>query len=246
MTLPVRLSRLAAAVSLLTLGLLTADVGTAAASPAPSSASTTGTVVLLRVEGATSTLFEAPVLTVPHAVTTPSGGTHHCDGTNNGANPTAGPTATGALDNGAQAGGFSWDGTYFASFDDYLVTSIAGESQTDTQFWALLRNGSLTPVGGCQQQVRLGDEVLFAFDGFAKAHALKLSGPVLARAGQQARYTVTDAATGAPIAGATVAGASTDAQGQALVTFHNTGVTRVKADRADSIRSNSVWTLVTN
>jgi hypothetical protein len=198
------------------------------------------TLVWVRVEGATRTIFEAPVITTGHTVTTASGGTHHCDGTNNGANPAPVPTATSALDNAATAGGFTWDGAFFAAFDDYLISRIAETSQTDTQFWGIFRNDVLIPVGGCQQRVQFGDRVLFAFDAFNKSHVLKLSGPPAAVAGHPITVRVTDAASGAPIAGATVAGQSTAPDGTATVTLTTLGFNRLKAERADSIRSNSL------
>ena len=68
--------------------------------------------VKMRVEGANRTIFEAPIVTNGHTITTPSGGTHRCDGTNNGANPTPGPTPTAGLDDAAALGGFTYDGTY--------------------------------------------------------------------------------------------------------------------------------------
>lgn len=203
-----------------------------------------GTVVRLRVEGATHTIFEAPVFTAPHDVTTASAGTRRCDGTNNNANQNPGPTATGALDDGARAGGFTWDGTYSAEFDDIFITRIAGDTQTNTQFWGILLNGRFTDVGGCQQQVRLGDEVLFAFDAFNKSHTLKLVGPAVTRVGQPTQYHVTGVQTRTPIAGASVNGSTTDANGEVSLTFSTPGVAKVKADRADSIRSNAVATAV--
>ena len=68
------------------------------------------TSVNLRVEGSTKTIFEGTIVTSGHNVTTPLGGNHHCDGTNNGANPTPGPTCTSALDNAAKLHGFAFDG----------------------------------------------------------------------------------------------------------------------------------------
>ena len=68
------------------------------------------TAVNLRIEGAEKTIFEGSVITRGHNVTTDSGGTHICDGTNNGANPTPGPTCTSALDNAAKLHGFAFDG----------------------------------------------------------------------------------------------------------------------------------------
>jgi len=59
--------------------------------------------VNLRIEGKTGTIFEAPVSTFGHDVTTPAGGTHRCDGTHGGANPRPGPTCTTALDDGSKS-----------------------------------------------------------------------------------------------------------------------------------------------
>lgn len=225
-------------------------VGLVAMLSLTSMASASPTVVKVRVEGATRTIFEAPVITDGHTVTTASGGTHVCDGTNNGANPTPGPTATAALDDAAAAGGFTWDGTYSTTFDDYFIMRIEETSQTSTMFWGILLNYQFTPVGGCQQRVRFGDEVLFAFDAFNKEHFLKLTGPLLARAGQSVTVTVRDGQNSQPISGATVGpinntgSVTTDASGQAQVTFQSPGLKRLKAERADSIRSNALRVVV--
>jgi hypothetical protein len=194
----------------------------------------------LRVEGASKTTFEDQITTDGHDVTTASGGTHKCDGTNGGVNPTPGPSATAALDDGAKLGGFTWDGTYSDGFDDYLVSRIGPDSQTASQFWALLVNSEFSNVGGCQQRVHTGDEVLWAFDGFSKAHALHLVGPSSAQTGKAFSVKVTDGSDGTPLAGASVGGATTGADGQAQVTFDQKGIYRLKAERADSIRSNAV------
>lgn len=242
-----RSARVLAMVMLTTGAVLASSSPSVAATDSSISTSTSAahaTVVVLRVEGATSTIFEAPVLTTGHDITTESGGTHHCDGTNNGANPTPGPTATSALDDGSHIGGFTWDGTYWAEFDDFFITRIAGDAQTTTQFWGILLNGELTPVGGCQQAVRLGDEVLFAFDAFSKSHVLTLTGPRVTRVGRPTTYHVADAQTGAPIAGADVHGSTSDANGNATLTFSSAGLVKVKADRADAIRSKAVLTIV--
>ena len=82
-----RLRRTALFAALLSLSL----VAVPAASALP-------VTVNLRVEGPDKTVFDGPVTTDGHSVTTDKGGTHECDGTNNGAYPEPGPTATGALD----------------------------------------------------------------------------------------------------------------------------------------------------
>lgn len=68
------------------------------------------TLVSLRIEGADKTVFEGLVLTKGHDITTSLVGTHHCDGTNNGANPNPGPTPNAALDDAAKLRNFNFDG----------------------------------------------------------------------------------------------------------------------------------------
>lgn len=58
------------------------------------------TTINLRTEGKTTTIFEVPVSTYGHRVTTRDGGTHHCNRTNMDKSPYAGPTCTTVLDNG--------------------------------------------------------------------------------------------------------------------------------------------------
>jgi hypothetical protein len=219
------------------------------------------TLVNLRIEGADKTIFEGRIVTRGHNVTTAEGGNHHCDGTNNNQNPSPGPTCTSALDDAARRHGFSWDGydfflfqglviyvlycrAYFAEFDDYLVDTIGGDSSTATEFWGLLLNFEFTQVGGCQQQVKEHDHILWAFDAFSKSHFLKLEGPRTARQGQAVTYTVTDGATGNPVAGADVHGGTTDANGHVSVTFAKAGENGIKATESDSIRSNQIDVLV--
>lgn len=196
--------------------------------------------VNLRVEGRTATTFEASVTTDGHDVTTASGGTHHCDGTNGGVNPTAGPSATAALDDASKLGGFTWDGTYNQGFDDYFVSRVGPDPQTQSQFWGVFVNGVASQVGGCQQRVRQGDEVVWAFDAFSKSHALRLTGPASVTTGRQVAVRVTDSATGAPIAGAGIAGTVTGGDGNATFSLSDPGVYRLKAERSDSVRSNSL------
>lgn len=141
--------------------------------------------------------------------------------------------------------------TFFAEFDDFFITRIADSTQTSTQFWGILLNFEFTPVGGCQQQVKLGDDVLFAFDAFNKNHFLKLDGPVTVRAGQAVQFTVTDGMTKAGVEGARVVASGrgvgsqiSDAEGHVSFTLETKGVHNLKADKDDSIRSNGVSILV--
>ena len=226
------------------------------------------TSVNLRVEGLTTTIFEGTILTFGHNVTTPSGGNHHCDGTNDGQNPLPGPTCTSALDDASKIFHFPFDGyvqlfflisrcekwclivvgnrysTFSTAFDDFFITSIGGDTQTATQFWGILLNFEFTPVGGCQQQVKHNDQILFAFDAFNANAFLELSGPPGAHVNTPIVVTVKDGQTGNPIAGASVGGTSTDASGHASVVFTHPGLQSLKATKAGAIRSNKINVLV--
>lgn len=224
-------TKLAVILAALALSLL----GTSTASAAPEK-------INLRIEGATRTIFEGTVKTEGHTVTTESGGTHECDGTNGGANPAPGPTPTAALDTAAATGGFTWDGPWFESFGDYGISRIAETEQTESEFWGVLVNYQFSSVGGCQQEVKPGEEVLWAFNAFEAAHFLRL---------EKAKHSnrtvvVTDGMTGLPVEGATVgpvnntAGVTTNAQGEATPTFSTPGKHPLKASEPGSIRSNTI------
>jgi hypothetical protein len=245
--------RIAATVLLAALPGLVLAGPPAAAAPVTVTADDAPVVMNLRVEGAYRTIYEGSIVTYGHKVTTPAGGTHLCDGTNNGANDTAGGTATTALDDAAHLAGFDYDGTFDAALDDFTITRIGPDTQTATRLWGLLRNYVFTSSGGCATKPAAGDEILWAYDAFNKAHVLKLDGPRTTHVNEPYAVTVTDGATGAPVADTTVTArtadgtvttATTDAAGNATFTPTRIGVTRLKADRADSIRSNQ-WDLIT-
>ncbi|KAJ7442737.1 hypothetical protein B0H11DRAFT_490674 [Mycena galericulata] len=198
------------------------------------------TPVNLRIEGANNTIFEGTVVTRGHNVTTASGGTHLCDGTNDGANAFPGPTCTSALADAAAAHGFQWDATFDTEFDDYFITSIGDSTETATQFWGLLLDFQFTPVGGCQQEVNENDHILWAFDAFNAQHFLKLDGPREAKEGVPAVFVVTDGMTGESVEGATVDGETTGVDGTVVITFRARGVQGLKATMEGSIRSNRV------
>jgi hypothetical protein len=215
---------------------LAAALALSAIAAAPAAAAPVS--VTLRVEGSSQTIYEERVTTDGHVVTTPSGGTHKCDGTNGGAHPSPVPVATAALDDGSRTGAFTWDGTYNASFDDFLVSRIGPDSSTSSQFWAFLVNSQFSQTGGCQHRVGQNDEVLWAYDGFNKSSVLRLEGPASATTGQPVSLRVTDGQDGGAEPGARVGGATTGPDGRATVAFRDPGIYRLKAERDDAIRSN--------
>ena len=201
-----------------------------------SSAAAAPATVELRVEGAQKTIFEGTVTTDGHAIEQDRNGPQKCDGTNGGANPTPGATATSALDDAV-----AWDGTFSASFSDFLVNRIGPDAASDTQFWGFAVNSVPGEAGGCQVQVKDGDEVLWAYDLFSKKQFLQLRGPRVVSKGERFRVRVTDAkANGKPVKGARVRGVKSNAKG--LVTFRATrrGTVRLKATRSGALRSNSL------
>jgi hypothetical protein len=203
----------------------------------------------LRIEGRDTTLFEGFVLSTPQNITTPFGGTHLCDGTNNNANPSPIVTPTDMLVDSGTLCGYDFDGTYSNQFQDFFITRIGDTGQTASQFWGLLDNYQFTPTGGCQYGAYPGSDILWAFDAFNKNFFLQVV-PVSAslRAGQSSTFTVTDGTSGQRVAGASFTGQLSDANGNVQFTVPAgtaPGTYRYKATRADSIRSNAVIITVT-
>ena len=196
--------------------------------------------VTVRVEGATKTILDEPVTTDGHDLTPASGGTHKCDGTNAGAHPSPVPTPTAALDDVTRAHSISWDADWFQSFEDFIVTRVHDEHANSSQFWGLVLNGQFASSGGCQTRLTQGDDVVWAFDAFSKSAVLRLAGPATATAGQPVNVQVTDTQSAQPAANASVNGATTGSDGVATLTFNDEGIYRLKADRSDAVRSNTV------
>ena len=199
------------------------------------------TLINLRIEGATQTIFESPILSTPRNITTPSsGGPHKCDGTNNLANPSPGATATTALDSASKLAHFTYDATWSAQFEDFFVTSIGPDAQTSTQFWGLLSDFQFTAVGGCQFQPEGQKEVLWAYDAFNAQGFLKLEveGKRIVKAGGKVKVRVTDGSTGTAVQGAKVGGSTTGSDGRAEVVVGKKGKVVLKAEKTGNIRSN--------
>lgn len=155
---------IAALLAALTLISLTAP----AASAAPAE-------VNVRIEGKTETLFEGPVLSDGHNVRgltdteAPAWG-RRCNGLNNGANPTPGPTPTAASVDAMAILGEGFDGDWYGSgsFDDYFITQWGPERQdvSEGDYWGVVVNNVFTSVGGCQYRLDAGDEALWIYDAF--------------------------------------------------------------------------------
>ncbi|MCW3033329.1 MAG: hypothetical protein JWM60_1674 [Solirubrobacterales bacterium] len=218
--------------------------------------------VNVRIEGSVDTLFEGPVnaeaiLPTPGLSTPSSGGGHPCDVRDNGANEgfgVAAATPTTALAAAAAAAGLSFDATWSGSFGDFFVTQVGPDLEggpPEFASWGYAVSYTTAGVGGCQFQLAPGSEVLWAYNYFNLHHLLSLTGPSVATVGKPFTVRVTDGSTGDPMAGAQVVemvgtaampvpGATTDASGNATVTVARGGVLTLKAQRADSVRSNAL------
>jgi len=205
------------------------------------------TRVFLRIEGSEKTIFEDTILTTGHIVTTPSGGTHECDGTNNGAHATPGATIISAIDDAVSP----WDGKYYNGTRDYFVTSIHGDPPGNDGSWGLLVGYNFVEKGGCQTQVAADDQVLVAFGAFGATAFLEArADKTSALPNEEVVFTVVNGKHRRPIesatmvAGATDPKATTNAQGKAAIRFERAGVHKYKATKSGTIRSNEVTIMV--
>ena len=211
----------------------------------------------LRIEGDTEgTIFEDCISSGPSQITTPSGGTHECDGTNDDANPNPGATCTTQLNSAAALDSFPYDGTYSDSFQDYFITSIDQTTQTSTEFWGLLQDRAFTPVGGCQQEIAPGgtQETLWAFNAFNVQSFLSISPEyeVVSAGTKTVQVTVsgTDGSGSpeSPFAGASIQEGGqgvSNAQGAISISVPSTpGCYQYKATANSAIRSNAFYLTV--
>ena len=212
---------------------------------APSAAAAPVTVDL-RIEGPTRTLFEGPVTTdVRPFRFTGDPAAHQCDGTTTGgSSPQPVPTRGAAI----VASGVPIAGDWFDAFGPSFTT-VAGESvafdPATNRFLAEYKNGQFATVGSCADPIQSGDRVLYAY-ATGSEPLLALSGPQRAAPGQAVTVRVTDASSGAPVAGASVAGRTTGADGSAVVGPLARGDNDLKATKDGAIRSNRLRVTVTD
>jgi hypothetical protein len=97
-------------------------------------------------------------------------------------------------------------------------------------------------VGGCQRSVTVGQNILWAFDGFNKMYFLHLEGPSEAYVGVpfEVKVTSRNGQIRTPIEGATVGGATTNSNGVATITFQSAGIKTLKAEARCAVRSNAI------
>jgi hypothetical protein len=228
---------------------LAAGLGIAAALPAAPAGAVT---VNLRIEGPTRTLFEGPVTTgVRDFRFTGETAGHRCDGTAalGGPSPVPVPTRGAVVAQAAETAPFAIEGTwndqFGASFSRIDGESVAFDPATN-RFLAEYENGQFASLGACADDAQTGDDILFAY-GDGSETLLALSGPARGTPGKRIKLRVTDAATGAPVAGATVGGATTGPRGRALVgPLTSAAHADYKAFKTGAIRSNRIRVCITD
>lgn len=206
----------------------------------------------LRIEGPTTTLYEGKVTTgVRDFRYTGDATTNRCDATaaNGGTSPipaiTAGAAVAAAIDAGLPVAGRWFDG-FGPSFTQIAGTSVDWDAAT-SRYLVEYVDGKGLSSGICATPVADGDEVLLAYAEFGQ-NALRLTVPARVAPGATATATVTDAATGAPVAGASVFGKVTGADGTAQIgPFPAIGdQPALKAAKTGYVRSNAGRICVTN
>ncbi len=135
------------------------------------------TLVNVRIEGKSETLFEGPIWTEGHYVQASSDSeARPCDGINplDPQNETPGPTPTAASVDAMSLVGETFDGQWYPGYHDYFITRWGPNREEEGMSWGILVNNVFTNVGGCQYELSTGDEVLWAYNAFGHRPFLAL------------------------------------------------------------------------
>jgi hypothetical protein len=168
---------------------------------APSARAATN--VNVRIEGKEETIFEKTVPVTIKAVRASSDTQErNCDGVNelDPENVVPGVTPTLASAEAMESIGESFDGQWYEGFGDYFITRWGPDAQDNSlsAWWGVLVNQVFTSVGGCQKQLKEGDEVLWVWDAFSSRPMLALY-PQAAHYAEGPRPTRVTVAPGEPV-----------------------------------------------
>jgi hypothetical protein len=200
--------------------------------------------VNLRVEGPKRTVFEGRVSVPVHPFRFTAGDrqAHECDGVPQGTQKHAVPTRGAALALAAERFGFGLKGTWSDSFASPTFTRVGGQSVTydaaTQRYLAEYINGTASQLGSCAERVHRGDDVLFAYSTGSE--------PLL-HLGAEKRLLAPGETTivGVGVAGARVAGTTTNMDGDAQVGPFSRGYHVLKATKPGTVRSNGFRICVT-
>ncbi len=198
----------------------------------------------VRVEGVNTTL-------IPPTQVTLSGSPVVKDG-----KPEDSCSITSALGALQLASGGNWSGPWSTKFQQYSIYAIDGETHEFEEgskanyFWSFWLNDKEAEVGACEAQLNPGDRVLFFPSCYGEQCPtpaplpLEAEAPPSANVGEPIQVSVrrfTSAGVSSEVSGASVvgggAGALTEAQGRATLTFSHAGETMLLVNAPDSIRT---------
>lgn len=165
--------------------LATLAVATLIAIAGSAAATATPTLVNVRIEGRTETLFEGPLWTEGRYIQASSDTTERlCNAinVNDPQNKTPGPTPTAASADAMEVIGEAFDGQWYPGYEDYFITAWGPDHEAEGMSWGVLVNNVFTSVGGCQYEMDTGDEALWVYNAFQ-------SRPFLALLPVQAKYS---------------------------------------------------------
>ena len=141
------------------------------------------------------------------------------------------------------------------------ISTTIDQDEAPFEFWGQVVNYQISThasgvealtLTSCQQEVKAGDEVLWAFilDPSENPDAvvfLKLAPTaVTVKKGNGFTVTVTDGRTGAAVQNASIDGVHTDVSGKATLYLFDTGFFQFKAHKTGDVRSNVMHVTVTN
>jgi hypothetical protein len=172
-----------------------------------------GQKVSVRIEGASKTLQAA------RTVTTPSGSITKFDAP---AGVCPGASAAGALNTATNG---QWKAKFYSSFNDYLISSVLGETpNVKTGYWGIWVNNRYSTKGACEIKLKPADQILFAVDSVKKhEHPLGITAPATATTGKPftlKAVSYSDQGKATPRPGVSFIGikGKTDKQGKLTVT----------------------------
>ena len=209
---------------------------------APGVALGAGTQVTVRVEGKKKTLLHSDTVR-----------THGGFLTRNGApsGSCSASSAAGALDVATK---HRWGGTWSTSFNDFLIKTILGDTESTSKFyWGIWVNNRYATSGACGLRLHGGDQLLFAVDSVAhREHPLAIKGPSHATVGKPFDLKVvwySDNGKSKPLAGARVSvggkSGKTNSRGIVPLTPSHTGTFTINASHTGYIRAEAVRLRVT-
>lgn len=162
------------------------------------------TSVNVRIEGKEETIFEKSIpVSIKKIQASSDTLERNCDGVNelDPENVAPGVTPTLASAEAMESIGETFDGDWYEGFGDYFITRWGPDEQDNaaSAWWGILVNQVFTSVGGCQKQLKEGDEILWLYDAFSSRPMLALY-PESAHYVEGPRPTRVTVAPGEPVA----------------------------------------------